>query len=429
MSQILGSQELIQGYSQEDLANQLAAQIISLPESLNPVVIDDDTDPRGKRGSQERYENFQVESLDGVAFLSGIFNFDAPAIRTIVGQDEVVYFAPFVNISLDNTTDDFSPGAGFPGGYALTQKHLADLIAEGLNPRDPSGLVGEVGGSLPTLQKVAQYLADFMDEQFVKIDGIDVTPENITLYRKDTDDTLSYAELPRSTGAIYTPLIYNSPEEIFVADPDQGSNLDNNDPTDDTFPTLAEVNPTLTEFVIPFVQDGYYFGLELNPEVNTVQFGGNSPLGAQDIIYNLLNPVNGTKQKDNLSGTPENDYVNGKQKKDKLFGNEGDDLLIGGKGKDYLDGGNGNDELWGDGGNDKFVYKFGYGQDKIFDFEPGDMIKFDGFNDAGVISSVILPSGVKAIEIKFNDNDLLTIIGVESDDMSINAKTSTIMYF
>lgn len=66
MSRIIGSLELIKGNTQEYLANQWVVQINSALDDGNPL-ISDDTGLRGRRGSLERHESFQLESPDGVS--------------------------------------------------------------------------------------------------------------------------------------------------------------------------------------------------------------------------------------------------------------------------------------------------------------------------------------------------------------------------
>jgi Ca2+-binding RTX toxin-like protein len=412
MSRILGSQELINGNTQQELADRWWAQTFSTPADVNPFIIDDATDPRGRRGSVERYENFQSKSPDGVSFLGGIISgaIDSPAFRTIVGRTDTVYFAPFANQVVDNTTDDFSSNSDFPGGYALTLQHLADLKAQGLNPRDPSDLLGGNPGSIPTLLDVARLIADDFNGQFVAIDGKDFTPVNIAAYRQETNN-LSYNQLPRSTGAFYSP-------DIYVADPNLGENLNDSDPANDQFPKLSDINPSGEKAVIPFVQAGYYFAFTLNPGSHTVNFGATS--NKQDVTYNILNPIEGTAQKDKLRGTNGQDYINGSGGSDKLLGLKGDDLLIGGDGADVIDGGKDNDELWGDGGPDTFIFKRNYGSDKIFDFERGDKVDIRGLCvTRNGISDVKFLSEIQAAQIDFGGGDILTFVGLKSSDLNI----------
>ncbi len=415
-NRILGAQELINGNTQQELADRWWAQTLSTPFNINPFVTDDSTDPRGRRGSVERHENFQLKSPNGVSFLGGILSGNSPATRTIVGRPGIVYFAPFANQLVDNTTVDSSPEAGFPGGYAFTEQHLSDLSARGLNPRDPSSVLGQEEGSLPTLLDLARFVADTFTEQFVKIDGNDVTPANIQEYRQETDNTLNYLELPRSTGVLSTGEDFNNP--VIVADPDLGKHLDDKDPSNDKFPTLAEINPSLEEFVVPFVQAGDYFGVKLGSGAHTLQFGAATAFGPQDVTYNILNPIEGKNRKDILIGTRENDYIDGKSGRDTLLGFWGDDLLVGGKGEDWLDGGFGKDELWGDEGKDTFIFKQGYGEDTIFDLESGEIVKLNWFSD--YIKEDITLYGSASTKIIFNNHDILSIVGVQSGDLVVD---------
>ena len=124
--------------------------------------------------------------------------------------------------------------------------------------------------------------------------------------------------------------------------------------------------------------------------------------------------LHGDKGKDTLEGGDGNDKLFGEDGKDKLFGGNGDDILKGGngndtlrgnKGKDRLEGGNNDDKLFGDSGNDKlfgnkgadildggkgadaltgglgqdvFVFRSGYGKDRIKDFQDDiDTIQLD----------------------------------------------------
>lgn len=420
MSHILGSEELINGNDQRELSDRWWVQTNSTPNNVNPFVTDDKNDPRGRRGSVERHEEFQSESPDGVSFLGGILSgaIESPAMRTIVGRSDTVYFAPFVNQSADNTTDDFAPDSDFPGGYALNQQHLDDLKVQELNPRDPgSDLLGADPGSFPTLLSIVQLIVDGFTDQFVEINGSNVTPENIEDYRRETQDQdLSYDDLPRYIGGARL-----SPN-IFVADPDLGDNLENEDPNDDIFPRLVEIDPSLKNAVVTFVQGGYYFAFELDPGAHTVRFGddisGEDP-SRQNVTYNVLNLVEGN------NGTELNDYIDGGNGKDELLGLGGKDLIIGGNGKDLLDGGSDDDELWGDNSKDTFVFKIGYGKDTIFDFESGESVKIDGFSNF-TVDDVTLTSGVDAAKITFNDDDILTIVGVQSDNLSIDITEGTI---
>ena len=428
MSRILDSDELIGGNTQQALADQLTTQILS----TDAVLFHDRTDPRGRRGTIERHDNLQAAAPDGVSLLVGVLGGGEAVVRTIVEQPGTIYFAPFANLFVDNTTDDSSPDSGFPGGYAFTTQHLNDLTDQGLNPRDPSNLIGGQPGDFPTLLEVAQPLVNDemggIREQFVRINGEDTTPSNIEDYRQATGNSLSYDQLPRSTGETLTNASFmGDPSTVIVADPDLGQNLEDEDPTNDVFPTLADINPQFEDFVVPFVQVGDYFGLELDQGAQTVEFGATFENGGgqQDITYNILNSIEGTNGKNLLFGTGNSDFISGKRGDDFLLGLNGDDLVLGGDGRDVISGGRGSDEMWGDADNDLFIYRRGFGKDAIFDLEVGEKVVVLGLSevDDSEIVDVTLASGVTATEVRFNDTDILTIVGVQSNNLSIGDNT------
>jgi Ca2+-binding RTX toxin-like protein len=66
----------------------------------------------------------------------------------------------------------------------------------------------------------------------------------------------------------------------------------------------------------------------------------------------------------------------------KLLGLANNDMLDGGSGNDHLDGGVGRDMLTGGAGDDVFVFKTGYEQDTVTDFESGhDHFDFSGWSE------------------------------------------------
>lgn len=412
MSMILKSDRLINGNTQNFLADRWTTQTFSTPAAINPFVVDDASDPRGRRGSVERHENFQLASPKGVSFLGGTFG-SSPIFRTIVGRNDTVYFAPFANQVVDNTTSNFSPDSGFSGGYPFSPQHLADLKARGLNPRDLSSAPFSLG--TPTIIDFVRKIADEnFKGDFVAIDGKDVTPVNIKAYRQETV-YLSYAQLPRYSGALF-----GAPDpSFFLADPDLGTNLNDTDPFNDLFPKLSDIDPSGKKDVIPFMQAGDYFAFKLNSGSHTVHFG-SSPV-PQDITYNILNSIKGGNGKNNLTGTRANDYIDGGKGNDRLWGGQGDDLILGGRGNDILDGGKGVDELWGDAGKDTFIFKKGYGHDTIFDLEKGDKVDIRGLTITGSISGNLL-NGLTATQITFNNGnagDQLTLVGIQPSSLNI----------
>lgn len=124
----------------------------------------------------------------------------------------------------------------------------------------------------------------------------------------------------------------------------------------------------------------------------------------------------------NLNGT-------GNSAKNLMTGNAGNNLLSGGDGADTLDGGGGTDGLSGGTGADVFVFRAGYGFDRVTDFADDiDTLRLDknlwgggltieqvlSFHSAVVGGNVVLTFGA----------DVLTIIGLNNvaallDDLSI----------
>ena len=98
-----------------------------------------------------------------------------------------------------------------------------------------------------------------------------------------------------------------------------------------------------------------------------------------------------------------NDTITNSGNNVSILSGAGDDKIYGGSGKESLWGGAGNDSLWGGDGNDTFIFQAGDGDDKIFDYQSGDMFKIlksDG------------SSGGKFTKSKYSDGALsLTISG------------------
>lgn len=121
-------------------------------------------------------------------------------------------------------------------------------------------------------------------------------------------------------------------------------------------------------------------------------YEGNDSLwgyGGDDILYggagsDILAGLDGNdiilgdEGDDSLYGDYGSDVLDGGAGNDYLYGHAGDDILTGGTdddqlygydGNDVLDGGIGNDFLHGWYGNDVYVFKRGYGQDSIYDYD------------------------------------------------------------
>ena len=373
------------GKSMNQLGDEWWIRAFGTPEDSNPFVKDDFTDPRGRRGSVERANEFNAGVPDPIFFLGGTFSsieelLSRPQIeRTVLVPEGDVLVFPTINTAEPDAYDRLPDGT-FPD-EGTTRLQVNDLLNN--NPVSFEVKVGTVEVSEDTVGSLA--------------------------YRVDS---------PKGGFS------YEIPENTWVRDPDTG-----------------QIVPPQT--VEPAVADGYWFAYDtkslLSREDHTVNFIGRLPgLGFElDVKYNILNPIEGNNRKNKLRGTHGKDYIDGKNGKDKLLGFGGDDLLIGGNGKDTIDGGIGDDELWGDNGKDTFIFKRGYGQDTIFDFARKEVVKIKGFRDykieyipgepmTGEPGEEVSPRGIGETRISFIDyhgdptGDTLTFVNVASDDLSIN---------
>ncbi|PRY26581.1 cyclophilin family peptidyl-prolyl cis-trans isomerase [Aliiruegeria haliotis] len=135
-----------------------------------------------------------------------------------------------------------------------------------------------------------------------------------------------------------------------------------------------------------------YIADDLAPGHVLVGDGGNDKLNggaASEVLFGLRgrDVLSGGKGGDTLRGGAGNDKLNGNKGKDALKGDAGRDILkghagndklFGNVGKDVLDGGKGNDALTGGRGGDAFVFRKGYGVDRIKDFvNDVDTIRLD----------------------------------------------------
>ena len=61
-----------------------------------------------------------------------------------------------------------------------------------------------------------------------------------------------------------------------------------------------------------------------------------------------------------------------------MIGGSGNDIIVGSPGEDTIEGGDGNDTLIGLTGDDRYVFKNGYGTDKLVDTPAMEMLDFSG---------------------------------------------------
>lgn len=103
---------------------------------------------------------------------------------------------------------------------------------------------------------------------------------------------------------------------------------------------------------------------------STVKFLNTLLSGADDLSgTNYADMFWGGNGNDILRGLNGADDLDGDNGNDQLFGGAGNDWLAGGNGVDKLDGGAGADVMRGQVGADIFIFKTGYGADRITDFD------------------------------------------------------------
>src|SRR3546814_21070899 len=107
-----------------------------------------------------------------------------------------------------------------------------------------------------------------------------------------------------------------------------------------------------------------------------MEFQDGTVWDLQFILSNLVVPITegadtlyGTIVDDTIAAQGGDDLVLGLEGQDSLDGGASNDSVVGGNGDDVLRGGVGNDALNGGSGNDLYVFRQGFGQDKIENFD------------------------------------------------------------
>jgi Ca2+-binding RTX toxin-like protein len=109
---------------------------------------------------------------------------------------------------------------------------------------------------------------------------------------------------------------------------------------------------------------------------------------------------------------------------ERVIGTSFDDWIFGSKGANVLNGGAGNDTLTGAGGNDTFAFAAGHGDDRINDFNAGDLLDFSalGFtsvaqvqaasegHDLGVIIHTSATSSIVLVDVNVTSLAMLGYI-------------------
>jgi serralysin len=163
---------------------------------------------------------------------------------------------------------------------------------------------------------------------------------------------------------------------------------------------------------------------------NDILRGGNG----DDQLFGSegLDDLQGGDGNDNIQGGADADRLGGNLGNDRLVGEAGNDSLWGDEGNDYLDGGAGADGLTGGVGADQFVFRSGFGADRVFDFADNvDTLVFGGglwngsMTAQTFVATYATVSGSSVI-FNFGGGNVVTVDGISSlaslyDDISFTA--------
>lgn len=129
-------------------------------------------------------------------------------------------------------------------------------------------------------------------------------------------------------------------------------------------------------------------------------FGNDTVYGGQgdDLVHGLdgADFLSGQSGSDRIVGGKGNDIIEGGDDNDRLFGgteqdiirgDNGNDTIYGQGGFDVIEGGAGNDFLSGGFNADTFVFRDGFGQDRIVDFEANNRFEKIDLSDVWQITS------------------------------------------
>jgi serralysin len=145
-----------------------------------------------------------------------------------------------------------------------------------------------------------------------------------------------------------------------------------------------------------------------------------------------LDDLQGGDGNDLIQGGADADKLSGNLGNDRLFGDAGNDSLWGNDGNDYLDGGTGADLLIGGVGADQFVFRGGFGADRVNYFTDNvDTLVFGGgiwngsMSAQTFVATYATVSGTTVI-FDFGGGNVVTVNGINSlaslyDDISFTA--------
>ena len=167
---------------------------------------------------------------------------------------------------------------------------------------------------------------------------------------------------------------------------------------------------------------GLASGVTIDLFVDDQDTGG----GGVDILHHIEN-VMGTTFADSLTGNNAANELRGEGGNDWLWGNggndivnggSGDDAVAGGAGADDMIGGFGNDHLWGGTNADDFIFGNSWGDDWIWDFQPGsDKIDLSGVSGLNSINQIDVENTNNGVLYTFGSHSIL-LVGVSANSVS-----------
>ena len=167
---------------------------------------------------------------------------------------------------------------------------------------------------------------------------------------------------------------------------------------------------------------GLASGVTIDLFVETQDTGG----GGVDILRHIENvmgtifvdSLTGNNAANELRGEGGNDWLWGNGGNDIVNGGSGDDAVSGGAGSDDIIGGFGNDHLWGGTNADDFIFGNSWGDDWIWDFQPGsDKLDLSGVSGLTSINQIDVENTNNGVLYTFGSHSIL-LVGVAANSVS-----------
>lgn len=165
---------------------------------------------------------------------------------------------------------------------------------------------------------------------------------------------------------------------------------------------------------------GFSVGISVNLNLgNASVSGGGGSLSGLTAIEN----VTAGSGDDTLIGNAADNYLSGGAGNDNINGLLGNDTLDGGTGNDTMTGGGGNEYMFDEAGDDTYIFKAGFGHDRIHDLGGTDTLNATAFTLSNVIGWSAVDTNndnlVDSLLMEFDANNSILI-----QDYFMNGTTS-----